>query len=75
MTLHAHEFIRRVLLDTDRDGSHRIRHYGLLANGHRQLTLGLCRSLLNVPSPEQLDEEAGAFAWPFPRSFSVLLGT
>ncbi|MBB6299276.1 hypothetical protein GGE56_007635 [Rhizobium leguminosarum] len=27
------------------------RHYGLLANGHRQLKLDLCRSRLDVPPP------------------------
>ncbi|MGO7317006.1 IS91 family transposase, partial [Rhizobium ruizarguesonis] len=51
MTLDAHEFIRRFLLHTVPDGFHRIRHYGLLANGHRQLKLDLCRSLLDVPPP------------------------
>ncbi|MGZ2505370.1 hypothetical protein ACVINI_005916 [Rhizobium beringeri] len=51
MTLDAHEFIRRFLLHTVPDGFHRIRHYGLLANGHRQLKLDLCRSLVDVPPP------------------------
>jgi hypothetical protein len=60
MTLDAHEFIRRFLLHTVPDGFHRIRHYGLLANGHRQRKLDLCRSLLNVPSPEQRAEEPDA---------------
>jgi hypothetical protein len=36
MTLEADEFIRRFLLHTLPDGFHRIRHYGFLANGHRQ---------------------------------------
>lgn len=35
MTLSADEFIRRFLLHALPDGFHRIRHYGLLANGHR----------------------------------------
>ncbi|XKM40703.1 IS91 family transposase (plasmid) [Rhizobium ruizarguesonis] len=60
MTLDAHEFIRRFLLHTVPDGFHRIRHYGLLANGHRQLKLDLCRSLLNVPTQEQPLEEPDA---------------
>jgi hypothetical protein len=60
MTLTAHEFIRRFLLHTVPDGFHRIRHYGLLANGHRQLKLDLCRSLLDVPPPEQPVEELDA---------------
>ncbi|SFU22898.1 Putative transposase [Mesorhizobium sp. YR577] len=62
MTLDAHEFIRRFLLHTVPDGFHRIRHYGLLANGHQQLKLDLCRSLLDVPSPEQPAEEPDAKA-------------
>ncbi|MQW47556.1 IS91 family transposase [Sinorhizobium meliloti] len=60
MTLDAHEFIRRFLLHTVPDGFHRIRHYGLLTNGHRQLKLDLCRSLLDVPTPEQPLEEPDA---------------
>ena len=35
MTLTAGEFIRRFLMHTLPDGFHRIRHYGLFANGHR----------------------------------------
>ncbi|WP_117196056.1 IS91 family transposase [Rhizobium terrae] len=53
MTLDAHEFIRRFLLHTIPDGFHRIRHFGLLANGHRQQKLEACRNLLNVPQPEE----------------------
>ena len=56
MTLDAHEFIRRFLLHTVPDGFHRIRHYGLLANGHRQRKLDLCRSLLDVPPPATVEE-------------------
>jgi hypothetical protein len=44
------EFIRRFLLHVLPNGFHRIRHYGLLANGHRADKLVLCRSLLGVPS-------------------------
>ena len=32
------------------DGLHRIRYYGLFANGHRAEKLALCRRLLDVPS-------------------------
>lgn len=60
MTLDAHEFIRRFLLHTVPDGFHRIRHYGLHANGHRQLKLALCRSLLDVPPSNPLLEEPDA---------------
>ncbi|WP_307421580.1 IS91 family transposase [Labrys monachus] len=58
MTLDAHEFIRRFLLHTVPDGFHRIRHYGLLANGHRQLKLDQCRRFLGVPTPKSTAEEA-----------------
>jgi hypothetical protein len=44
------EFIRRFLLHVLPNGFHRIRNYGLLANGHRVHKLALCRSLLDVPS-------------------------
>jgi hypothetical protein len=50
MTLHAGEFIRRFLMHTLPDGFHRIRHYGLFANGHRADMLNLCRALLDTPS-------------------------
>jgi hypothetical protein len=46
MTLDADEFIRRFLLHALPDGFHRIRHYGLLANGSRGDSLALCRRLL-----------------------------
>jgi hypothetical protein len=42
--------MRRFLLHVLPDGFHRIRHYGLLANGHRADKLALCRSLLGAPS-------------------------
>jgi len=44
------EFMRRFILHVLPNGFHRIRHYGLLANGHRADKLGLCRSLLAVPA-------------------------
>ena len=51
MTLDSHEFIRRFLLHTLPDGFHRIRHYGFLANGHRQSKLALIRRFLDQPAP------------------------
>jgi hypothetical protein len=48
MTLSAGEFIRRFLLHVLPDGFHRIRHYGLFANGHRAEKLSLCRTLLDA---------------------------
>ena len=46
----AGEFMRRFLLHVLPDGFHRIRHYGLFANGHRADKLALCRRLLDVPA-------------------------
>jgi hypothetical protein len=58
MTLEAGEFIRRFLLHVLPDGFHRIRHYGLLANGHRADKLALCRKLLKVaPAPVDCNSE------------------
>src|SRR3954469_1018545 len=48
MRLPAGEFMRRFLLHVLPDGFHRIRHYGLLANGHRAAMLARCRELLDV---------------------------
>jgi hypothetical protein len=53
------EFMRRFLLHVLPDGFHRIRHYGLFANGHRADKVTLCRTLLNV-SPTHNDSENGA---------------
>jgi len=44
------EFMRRFLLHVLPSGFHRIRHYGLFANGHRADKLALCRNLLDVLS-------------------------
>jgi hypothetical protein len=53
MTLDAAEFIRRFLLHVLPKGSHRIRHYGLLASGVKADNLALARKLLDVaPQPE-----------------------
>jgi len=49
MRVDAGEFMRRFLLHVLPDGFHRIRHYGLFANGHRADKLVLCRKLLAVP--------------------------
>jgi Putative transposase len=58
MTLEAGEFIRRFLLHVLPDGFHRIRHYGLLANGHRADKLALCRKLLKAaPAPVDCNSE------------------
>ena len=63
MRLAVSEFIRRFLMHVLPDGFHRIRHYGLFANGHRADKLALCRSLLQVPTTpadrdsDDLDDE------------------
>ena len=62
MTLSPQEFMRRFLLHVLPGGFHRIRHYGLLANGHRRDNLALARELLqakqppSVEAPESVDD-------------------
>ncbi len=53
------EFIRRFLLHVLPAGFHRIRHYGLFANGHRADKLALCRELLAAPlkAPDDGDDK------------------
>jgi hypothetical protein len=46
MTLDTQEFIRRFLLHVLPDGFHRIRHYGLFANGGRVENVAKARALL-----------------------------
>jgi hypothetical protein len=50
MTLPTHEFIRRFLIHVLPKGLHRIRHYGLFANGkNRAPNIARARQLLAVP--------------------------
>ncbi|HEX5685260.1 MAG TPA: IS91 family transposase [Ideonella sp.] len=59
MTLGVGEFMRRFLLHVLPGGFHRIRHYGLLANGCRKASLALARQLLAVPPGDsQADVDA-----------------
>ena len=58
MTLAADEFMRRFLLHVLPGGFHRIRHYGLLANGSRKASLALARELLNQPAPAQVGNDS-----------------
>jgi hypothetical protein len=51
MTLAPEEFMRRFLLHVLPGGLHRIRHYGLLANGGRKQALATVRELL-MPSAQ-----------------------
>ena len=68
MTLSPQEFMRRFLLHVLPGGFHRIRHYGLLANGNRRANLALARELLHVAPPlpdEPADEPSAAPAPSF----------
>jgi hypothetical protein len=61
MTLATGEFIRRFLIHILPKGFHRIRHYGLLANGNRADNLAKARQLLAMPTPvAEPDTEAAA---------------
>jgi hypothetical protein len=61
--------MRRFLLHVLPAGFHRIRHYGLLANGTRTNNLALARALLNVAPAqnahtEHVDTTAPCFVCP-----------
>ncbi len=60
MTLSAHEFIRRFLIHVLPKGFHRIRHYGLLANGNRAEAVARARALLGISVAEKDAEAAEA---------------
>jgi len=66
MTLGPQEFMRRFLLHVLPGGFHRIRHYGLLANGNRRANLALARALLHVaaPPPDEPTDEQSAVPVP-----------
>lgn len=56
MTLATGEFIRRFLSHVLPKGFHRIRHYGLFANGQRADNIARARELLAVPPPAEEPE-------------------
>ncbi len=58
MTLAVDEFIRRFLIHVLPSGFHRIRHYGLFANGGRAENLARARELLDLPAPQDEPEPA-----------------
>ena len=53
MTLATAEFIRRFLIHVLPRGFHRIRHYGLFANGSRADNIARARDLLAVSKPQR----------------------
>jgi hypothetical protein len=65
MRLATGEFIRRFLIHVLPKGFHRIRHYGLLANGNRADNVAKARELLAVPMPvAEPEPEAAASDQP-----------
>ena len=62
MTLPAEEFLRRFVQHVLPRGFVKVRHYGLLANRHRQDKLELCRRLLLVVTVLLLTTAASATA-------------
>jgi hypothetical protein len=68
MTLATDEFIRRFLIHVLPHGFHRIRHYGLFANGNRAANIARARKLLAVPSRPKEPETAEATTTDEPRA-------
>jgi len=62
MTLASGEFIRRFLIHVLPSGFHRIRHYGLFANGGRAENLARARQLLGVQPKQNEPSDADANA-------------
>jgi hypothetical protein len=60
MKLGTGEFIRRFLVHVLPKGFHRIRHYGLLANGDRAGNVAKARELLKMPAPATEPEPQSA---------------
>ena len=64
MTLATGEFIRRFLTHVLPKGLHRIRHYGLFANGSRAENIARARQLLLVPKPQSNPTDADTIEEP-----------
>jgi hypothetical protein len=74
MTLDPFEFIRRFLIHVLPKGFHRIRHYGLFANGNRTKNITRARQLLSVPPlVKETDDEKGTAGVPDPRQAQMTL--
>ena len=67
MTLPTDEFIRRFLMHVLPKGLHRIRHYGLFANGNRAANIARARDLLALPSCSKPAEMSNTPAADEPR--------
>ena len=67
MKLATHEFIRRFLIHVLPCGFHRIRHYGLLANGNRAANIARAHELLAASPPVKVSETPEAVAADQPR--------
>ena len=63
MSLTTDEFIRRFLIHVLPRGFHRIRHYGLFANGQRTENLAKARALLRVETPRDHSDDAAPEHW------------
>ncbi len=79
MALPIPEFIRRVLIHVLPQGFHRIRHYGLFANGGRTRNIARARELLAMPAPQAddthsaNDTESPALAQPCPHCGGAMI--
>ncbi len=79
MALPIPEFIRRFLIHTLPQGFHRIRHYGLFANGGRTRNIAHARELLAMPALEADDThsaddtEPPALAQPCPHCGGAMI--
>ncbi len=79
MTLNTDEFIRRFLIHVLPTGFHRIRHYGLFANGGRTRNIARARELLGMPGPQTHDTqtvedtEPPALAQPCPHCGGAMI--
>jgi ssDNA-binding Zn-finger/Zn-ribbon topoisomerase 1 len=70
MAFATDEFIRRFLIHVLPDGFHRIRHYGLFANGGRADNIARARNLLNVPTTQIAPTEADSSGDSGPQALS-----
>ncbi|MGH8442402.1 MAG: IS91 family transposase [Nevskiaceae bacterium] len=70
MTLDVAEFIRRFLIHVLPKRLHRIRHYGLFANGGRADNIARIRQLLTVPAPPDQPADAQTVDASEPRTLA-----